>query len=56
MDTRQGRKEPTVSVTLPYSDTAAAEAVELYNKTERKVLDWQELLLYDIMALNPDKL
>ena len=52
MDTRTGRETPTVSVVLPYSETAAPEAVELYNKTEREVLDWQVLLLYDIMALD----
>ena len=56
MDTRTGRETPTVSVVLPYSDTAAPEAVELYNKTEREVLNWQVLLLYDIMALDNEKL
>ena len=50
MDTRQGRESPTVSVVLPYQKTTAEEAVELYNKTERSVLPWQESLLYDIMA------
>ena len=56
MDTRTGRETPTVSVVLPYSDTAAPEAVELYNKTEREVLNWQVLLLYDIMALDNEGL
>lgn len=56
MDTRQGRQAPTVSVVLPYTDTAGAEAVELYNKTERNVLEWQTLLLYDIMAKDPEGL
>lgn len=56
MDTRTGRETPTVSVVLPYSDTAAPEAVELYNKTGREVFNWQVLLLYDIMALDNEGL
>lgn len=56
MDTRQGRQAPTVSVVLPYTDTAGPEAVELYNHTERNVLEWQTLLLYDIMAKDPEGL
>ena len=56
MDTRQGEQTPTVSVVLPYTDTAGAEAVELYNKTERTVLEWQTLQLYDIMARDPEGL
>ena len=56
MDTRIGRQSPTVSVVLPYKDTAAPEAVELYNKTERSVLEWQGGLLYDIMAKDEEGL
>ena len=56
MDTRQGRQAPTVSVVLPYTNTAGAEAVALYNKTERTVLEWQTLLLYDIMATDDENL
>ena len=52
MDTRIGRQSPTVSVILPYSDTKGQEAVELYNGTERTAQEWQEALLYDIMAVN----
>ena len=56
MDTRTGRESPTVSVVLPYQDTAAKEAVELYNKTERTILTWQESLLYDVMATDKEGL
>lgn len=56
MDTRTGREAPTVSVVLPYQKTEAAAAVERYNKTERTVLPWQELLLYDIMAVDEEGL
>lgn len=51
-----GRQNPTVSVIIPYTDTAGPEAVELYNATEHTTMDWQDALLYDIMALNEDGL
>lgn len=54
MDTRIGNQSPTVSVILPYESTKGSEAVELYNGTERSVLEWQEALTYDIMAVNED--
>lgn len=54
MDTRIGRQSPTVSVILPYNATKGPEAVELYNGTERTVLEWQEALTYDIMAVNDE--
>ena len=49
---RVGRQTPTVSVILPYTKTKGAEAVELYNATERTVFEWQEALCYDIMAVS----
>lgn len=51
-----GRQTPTQSVIIPYSKTGGKEAVELYNSTSRKALDWQELLIYDILAVNEDGL
>lgn len=54
MDTRVGRQSPTVSVILPYQDTKGPEAVDLYNATNRTALEWQESLLYDIMAVSPE--
>ena len=51
-----GRQTPTQSVILPYKKTRGAEAVELYNKGSHKMLEWQEALLYDIMAINDDDL
>ena len=47
---RVGRQSPTVSVILPYTDTRGPEAIELYNKSEKDMLEWQEALTYDIMA------
>lgn len=53
---RVGRQSPTVSVILPYKDTRGPEAIELYNKSERTALEWQEALTYDIMAVDGDGL
>ena len=53
---RVGRQSPTVSVILPYRDTKGAEAIELYNKSRSKALEWQEALTYDIMAVDDDGL
>ncbi|MGM9593135.1 MAG: terminase [Candidatus Onthomonas sp.] len=56
MTDRRGRQTPTQSVVLPYSETRGPEAVTLYNKTGRTAQEWQELLLYDILAVNGDGL
>lgn len=53
---RVGRQSPTVSVVLPYKETKGQEAVELYNKSEHTMLEWQEALTYDIMAVDDDGL
>ena len=53
-DKRIGRQTPTVSRVLPYTDTRGGEAVLLYNQSRRKAQEWQELMMYDIMAQNPD--
>lgn len=53
---RVGRQSPTVSVILPYKDTKGPEAIELYNKSEKTALEWQEALTYDIMAVDDDGL
>lgn len=51
-----GRQSPTVSVILPYKETKAQEAVDVYNATEHDVLDWQVALLYDIMGVDDEGL
>ncbi len=53
---RIGRQTPTQSVVLPYSRTDGEEAVRLYNSTEKKAQEWQQLLLFDILARNEDDL
>lgn len=53
---RKGRQTPTESVVLPYTQTHGADAVELYNKSGRTAQEWQELLQYDILAVNDEGL
>lgn len=54
--TRYGRQTPTQSVILPYTSTKGLEAVALYNTTGKTALDWQKLLISDIMATDEDGL
>ena len=56
MEVRKGRQTPTTSVVLPYDTTLGREAVELYEKTDRTAMEWQRLLMDDIMAQNSDGL
>lgn len=53
---RKGRQTPTNSVVLPYLETRGQEAIRLYNSTGRTAQEWQELLLYDILAENEEGL
>lgn len=50
--TRKGRQTPTQCFFEPYTKTKGPEAVELYEKSGRKALPWQSLLLSDIMSVN----
>lgn len=49
---RLGRQTPTISVVLPYKDSKGSEAIEIYNKSGRTALQWQELMIEDIMAVD----
>ena len=49
---RIGRQTPTQSVVIPYKDTKGPEAVLLYNKKKRECHDWQQLQIFDIMAVD----
>lgn len=49
---RIGKQTPTTSLVLPYTKTKGNEAVEIYNQTGRKAREWQEILIYDIMAVD----
>lgn len=52
MEPRIGRQTPTTSLVLPYDKTKGPEAIEIYNKTGRKAREWQEIMIYDIMAVD----
>ena len=51
---RIGRQTPSTSLVLPYIETKGKEAVEIYNKTGRTAREWQELLIYDILAIDKE--
>ena len=53
---RLGRQTPTCSVVLPYSQTEGQKAIALYNSTTRTAQEWQELLIYDMLAVDDDGL
>lgn len=53
---RKGRQTPTKSIVLPYTETRGQEAIDLYNSSGRTAQEWQELMIYDIMAVNDEGL
>ena len=53
---RLGRQTPVKSRILPYTASLGAEATELYEKSKRDALEWQQRLIEDIMAVNDDGL
>jgi len=53
---RIGCQIPSISFVLPYNMTDGERAVEIYNSTGYKAQEWQELLQYDILALNNEGL
>ena len=53
---RRGRQTPTESVVLPYSVSKGDEAIDLYSGSGRQALEWQGLLVKDLMAVNDDGL
>lgn len=53
---RIGRQEPTTSITLPYTDSDGQLAIDLYEMTGRIAMEWQRVLIYDILARNEQKL
>lgn len=51
-----GRQTPTQEVVLPYKATKGDEAIEFYNSSGRHAQEWQQSLIYDILAYNDDGL
>lgn len=59
MDTKEvriGQQTPTRSFVLPYENTEGANAIALYESTGRKAQEWQQLLIYDMLAMNDEDL
>lgn len=52
MTKRKGRKTPTASHIIDYKRSKGLEAIKLYNQGSRKAMEWQKLLLKDIMAVD----
>ena len=53
---RYGRQTPVKSVVLPYERSYGTEAVQIYNRSGRTSMPWQELLAEDILAVNSENL
>ncbi len=51
---RIGRQAPTTSFILPYQKTHGADAVGIYELSDRHALEWQQALAYDLMAVNDE--
>ena len=49
-----GRQTPTRYRVLHYSKTYGIDAIELYNSAGSTALEWQQLQICDIMAINED--
>ena len=49
---RIGNQEPTIHFSLPYSQTEGQDAIDLYELTGRNALEWQQILVKDILAKN----
>ncbi|MBQ9031858.1 MAG: terminase [Parasporobacterium sp.] len=56
MKQRIGSQKPTVRIALPYSRTDGKDAIDLYELTGQTVMEWQKLIIRDILARNRDGL
>lgn len=56
IEKRLGRQTPTDSVILPYEDSRGAEAYLMYDQSGRQSMEWQRLMITDIMAVDADGL
>lgn len=51
---RRGRQDPTLGFTLPYTKTRGQEAIDIYNGSGRTAQEWQEKLIFDMLATDED--
>jgi phage terminase large subunit-like protein len=56
MTTRIGAQFPTISIILPYTDSAAEDAIESYEESGRDAYEWQVNILEPMMAKTEDDL
>lgn len=52
MPERTGRQEPTTAYIIPYKESAGEDAIDLYELSGRRALEWQKLLAYDLLAVD----
>lgn len=52
MAARKGRQTPTSAYTLPFRKSRGKEAVEAYERSGKKAIQWQKNLCKSIMAVN----
>lgn len=52
MKRRKGRQTPTKSYILPYKKSQGKVAVEIYEESGRKAIEWQKRLVKDVMAVD----
>lgn len=55
-EVRKGLQIPTQSVILPYKETKGGDAVKLYNKSRKRLLEWQENLINAVLGINEEGL
>ena len=58
-EVRKGRQTPTKSIILPYTESLGQEAIDAYNEAwgeKRQAQPWQELMMYDILAVDENGL
>lgn len=54
MPKRLGRQNPTLAVVLPYKKSRGSAAVNLYKRAGFDVLPWEELVVFDMMAIDDE--
>lgn len=53
---RIGRQQPTQSAIIPYTETKGKEAAKLYYLTGRELMEWQQDILKNMMAVTDEGL
>ena len=53
---RIGRQQPTQSAIIPYTETKGKEAAKLYSLTGRELMEWQQYILKNMMAVTDEGL